>query len=132
MIGGFCNQLYQNHIQKKKQDRDNFVEVLKFLIGLNPKIRDQYYPDNFTVISDQCKRIFECSIKIQTRKYRGIVAQLIDFTKKNGKAEEQEIIDLIELVSKEASKPLDRLHKKESKFFKKCHDELQRKSKMKQ
>jgi hypothetical protein len=122
LLGGFLTQRYQNHILKKREDRELLLRALDVLIDLEAIL--DALPAAREDVKKPCKEIFASARRIQTKSYYGLAEKLIEFALKDVKHTEEELNKLIDEIRAEISKPFDIFHRKEKKFFEKVAEEL--------
>ena len=122
LVGGFLTQKYQNHILIIKEDRKLLFEALDILVDIEPKF--DALPSARNDIKRPLRELFAVASRIQSRRFFALAEKLIEFVQKEVKHTKTELIQLIEEVSKEISKPLSTFRKKENAFFKRVAEEL--------
>jgi hypothetical protein len=122
LLGGFLTQKYQNHILKKREDRELLLKALDILIDLEPILNA--LPAAREDVKKPCKELFAIARRIQTKSYYGLAEKLIEFALKDVKHTEEEFNKLIDEIRAEISQPFDVFHRKQTEFFKKVAEEL--------
>lgn len=122
LIGGFLTQKYQNRLLIIKEDRKLLFEALDILVDLESKF--DAFPAARDEINQPLRKLFAVARRIQSGRFLGLAEKLIEFVQKEVKHTKDELIKLIEEVSKEISRPLSAFQRKENAFFKKVAEEL--------
>ncbi len=124
LMGGVLTQVYQNNVLRKREDRELLLRALDLLIEIEPIL------DSFPTAQEDAKKlctdIFSIARRIQTKRYRGISEDLVEFSLKNVKQTKEEANRIIDELRSKISIPFDVFHKKEKEFFKKVATEIKK------
>jgi hypothetical protein len=122
LIGGILTQLYQNLVDRGREDRELLHKSLDILIVLGPILDG--LPAARADIEKPCRELFFSARRIQTRKYRQLAEKLIEFALKDARHTRDDWDSLMDEIVENISKPFFGYHKKEKEIFKKAAREM--------
>jgi hypothetical protein len=122
VIGGILTQIYQNCVVRGREDRELLLKALDILFDMESILNG--LPAARSDVETSCNELFHNARRIQTRRYRKLAEELIEFALKDVKHTREDWDKLMDEIVAEISKPYYGYHEKEKEFFKKVAKEI--------